>query len=153
MQYTTTQNEKPPCTAPSALPDRIRHAILQKTLAIAYQIMFDSLPHVQYSITYSIFIAPAILGSLQRVSSPRYNHKFHQLLSFINNAAMVKSTHDYYEVLGVPQNADSVAIRARYRFLAREKHPDHNKSTRATEDFQLVRISRSDNCDFDSPNT
>ena len=33
---------------------------------------------------------------------------------------------DFYAVLGVPKDADGVAIPKAYRKLAREMHPDHN---------------------------
>lgn len=45
---------------------------------------------------------------------------------------------DYYEVLGVPHNAGDAAIRKAYRKLAREHHPDVNKSPDAKERFQEI---------------
>ncbi|MBM3946322.1 MAG: J domain-containing protein [SAR202 cluster bacterium] len=35
---------------------------------------------------------------------------------------------DYYEVLGIPRSADDKAVRSAYRRLARQYHPDVNKS-------------------------
>jgi molecular chaperone DnaJ len=40
----------------------------------------------------------------------------------------MSSTRDYYEVLGVPRNADEATIKKAFRRLARELHPDVNKN-------------------------
>ncbi|MGH7611383.1 MAG: DnaJ C-terminal domain-containing protein [Candidatus Dormibacteria bacterium] len=45
---------------------------------------------------------------------------------------------DYYATLGVPRTASDKEIRARYRKLARELHPDVNKDPKATERFKRV---------------
>ena len=45
---------------------------------------------------------------------------------------------DYYATLGVPRTAADKEIRARYRKLARELHPDVNKDPKATERFKRV---------------
>ncbi|MGH7608901.1 MAG: DnaJ C-terminal domain-containing protein [Candidatus Dormibacteria bacterium] len=45
---------------------------------------------------------------------------------------------DYYATLGVPRGAADKEIRARYRKLARELHPDVNKDPKATERFKRV---------------
>lgn len=45
---------------------------------------------------------------------------------------------DYYEVLGVDRSADSREIRRAYRQLARQYHPDVNKSADAEEKFKEV---------------
>jgi len=43
---------------------------------------------------------------------------------------------DYYEVLGVPRDADQDAIRRAYRKLARKYHPDLNSDSDAEERFK-----------------
>lgn len=41
---------------------------------------------------------------------------------------------DYYQTLGVPRNASDKDIKAAYRKLAREHHPDANKGNKASEE-------------------
>jgi len=45
---------------------------------------------------------------------------------------------DYYETLGVPRNADEKAIKAAYRRLARQYHPDVNKEPGAEDRFKEI---------------
>jgi molecular chaperone DnaJ len=45
---------------------------------------------------------------------------------------------DYYEVLGVPRNASSDDLKAAFRRLARQYHPDVNKSPDAEEHFKEI---------------
>ncbi|KAK2867838.1 hypothetical protein FQN49_003424 [Arthroderma sp. PD_2] len=53
--------------------------------------------------------------------------------------APVKTNHDYYAILQVPQTADSNAIKLNYRRLARARHPDKNRTNpNATSEFQLI---------------
>ena len=49
---------------------------------------------------------------------------------------MALSYTDYYEVLGVPRDADQDAIRRAYRKLARKYHPDLNSDSDAEERFK-----------------
>src|SRR5579863_3965643 len=49
---------------------------------------------------------------------------------------MALSYTDYYEVLGVPRDADHNAIRQAYRRLARKYHPDLNSDSDAEERFK-----------------
>jgi len=46
------------------------------------------------------------------------------------------SNRDYYEILGVPRNAGSDEIKAAFRKLARQYHPDVNKEDGAEEKFK-----------------
>lgn len=45
---------------------------------------------------------------------------------------------DYYEVLGVPRDADADEIKRAYRKLARQYHPDVNQSPDAPEKFKEI---------------
>jgi molecular chaperone DnaJ len=45
---------------------------------------------------------------------------------------------DYYEILGVPKNAGSEDLKAAFRRLARQYHPDANKSPDAEERFKEI---------------
>jgi curved DNA-binding protein len=51
---------------------------------------------------------------------------------------MALSYTDYYEVLGVPRDADQDAIRRAYRKLAREYHPDLNSDEDAEDRFKQL---------------
>lgn len=48
------------------------------------------------------------------------------------------SKRDYYEVLGVGRDSDDNAIKSAYRRLARQYHPDVNKSDDAEERFKEI---------------
>jgi molecular chaperone DnaJ len=53
-----------------------------------------------------------------------------------NGGAVAVVKRDYYEVLGVPRDADEEAIRRAYYVLAREAHPDVADSPDAEEEFR-----------------
>ncbi|KAM3747869.1 hypothetical protein ACB098_05G068100 [Castanea mollissima] len=51
---------------------------------------------------------------------------------------VVHASGDYYSTLGVPKSASSKEIKAAYRKLARQYHPDVNKQPGATEKFKEI---------------
>ena len=48
------------------------------------------------------------------------------------------SKRDYYEVLGVPRDADENTIKSAYRKLARQYHPDVSKADDGEELFKEI---------------
>ncbi|XP_007023259.2 PREDICTED: chaperone protein DnaJ [Theobroma cacao] len=51
---------------------------------------------------------------------------------------VVAASGDYYATLGIPKSASSKEIKAAYRRLARQYHPDVNKEPGATEKFKEI---------------
>lgn len=51
---------------------------------------------------------------------------------------MAAAQSDYYEVLGVPRNADEKAIKDAFRALALKYHPDRNKAPEAEAKFKQI---------------
>lgn len=51
---------------------------------------------------------------------------------------MVNAQRDYYDVLGVPHDADAKAIKDAFRKLAMKYHPDRNKSPDAEAKFKEI---------------
>ncbi|HEY7167124.1 MAG TPA: DnaJ domain-containing protein, partial [Candidatus Binatia bacterium] len=51
---------------------------------------------------------------------------------------MPTAKRDYYEVLGVPRDADQAAIKDAFRTLALRYHPDRNKEPDAEERFKEI---------------
>jgi molecular chaperone DnaJ len=51
---------------------------------------------------------------------------------------MAEARRDYYEVLGIPPDADARAIKDAFRKLALQYHPDRNKSPGAEERFKEI---------------
>ncbi len=48
------------------------------------------------------------------------------------------TTRDYYEILGVPRNASTDDLKSAFRRMARQYHPDVNKSPDAEERFKEI---------------
>src|SRR5919204_3307659 len=48
----------------------------------------------------------------------------------------MSATRDYYDVLGVPRDADEATIKKAFRRLARELHPDVNPNPETEEKFK-----------------
>ncbi|XP_034696161.1 chaperone protein DnaJ [Vitis riparia] len=53
-------------------------------------------------------------------------------------SVVVAASSDYYSTLGVPKSASGKEIKAAYRKLARQYHPDVNKQPGATEKFKEI---------------
>ncbi|XP_010906719.1 uncharacterized protein [Elaeis guineensis] len=53
-------------------------------------------------------------------------------------ANVITASADYYSTLGVPRSASNKEIKAAYRRLARQYHPDVNKQPGATEKFKEI---------------
>ena len=56
---------------------------------------------------------------------------------------LVLSGRDFYNILGVPRDANNQQIRKAYRKLAKEHHPDRNKGNEeAQEKFKEIAAGR-----------
>jgi molecular chaperone DnaJ len=56
------------------------------------------------------------------------------------------SKREYYEVLGVPENATKEQVKAVYRQLALQYHPDRNKNPEAQEKFKEISQAYAEAC-------
>ena len=72
---------------------------------------------------------PVFGDSTRRAPS---SHPLHSPRTLLCSAAVAK--RDYYEVLGVPRDADASALKKAYRKLAMQHHPDRNPDDPSAED-------------------
>ncbi|KAJ4718419.1 Chaperone DnaJ [Melia azedarach] len=68
--------------------------------------------------------------------APKFNNARDSARRF--GRTMVSASGDYYATLGIPKSASSKEIKAAYRKLARQYHPDVNKEPGATEKFKEI---------------
>ncbi|XP_022153460.1 uncharacterized protein LOC111020962 [Momordica charantia] len=68
-------------------------------------------------------------------SNPQFNKR---VLPRRGLRFVVRASGDYYATLGIPKSANSKEIKAAYRRLARQYHPDVNKEPGATEKFKEI---------------
>ncbi|KAL6972866.1 hypothetical protein U1Q18_027041 [Sarracenia purpurea var. burkii] len=67
-----------------------------------------------------------------------YSSQSYKEISAKRFGTVVTAAADYYSTLGVPRTASSKEIKAAYRRLARQYHPDVNKQPGATEKFKEI---------------
>ncbi len=65
-------------------------------------------------------------------------YNFGRVWRYVSSTPDLKQAMNYYEVLGVPRDADTASIKRAFRSRAKQLHPDVNKAARAEKDFQLV---------------
>ncbi|CAN1168155.1 Chaperone protein DnaJ [Linum perenne] len=78
------------------------------------------------------------LGSAASVRSFPCTLKFKRKAPSTRYAPVVRASADYYSTLGVPKSASVKEIKAAYRRLARQYHPDVNKEPGATDKFKEI---------------
>uniref|UniRef100_A0A5B7B3M6 Chaperone protein DnaJ n=1 Tax=Davidia involucrata TaxID=16924 RepID=A0A5B7B3M6_DAVIN len=109
----------------SIVPERPQSFFPSSTSASHSSSFFAGGAHIW---TYRRFI------SVSSSSSSQFNKK----LSAKRFGTVVAASADYYSTLGVPKSANSKEIKAAYRRLARQYHPDVNKQPGATEKFKEI---------------
>ncbi|XP_065867528.1 uncharacterized protein [Euphorbia lathyris] len=77
-------------------------------------------------------------SSSSLISSSSTSFKFRTKASSNRFGPVINASGDYYATLGVPKSATVKDIKAAYRKLARQFHPDVNKEPGATEKFKEI---------------
>ncbi|XP_059643745.1 uncharacterized protein LOC132285570 [Cornus florida] len=100
-------------------------------------------PSSTSSVSSSFFAGGTNLWTHKRfisLSSPSSSSSslFNKKISAKRFGTVVAASADYYSTLGVSKSANSKEIKAAYRRLARQYHPDVNKQPGATEKFKEI---------------
>ncbi|KAG5523296.1 hypothetical protein RHGRI_035194 [Rhododendron griersonianum] len=86
----------------------------------------------------SFFAGGTYPWSHKNFPSVSSSSQFNREISAKRFRTVVMAAADYYSTLGVPRSATSKEIKAAYRRLARQYHPDVNKQPGATEKFKEI---------------
>ncbi|KAI8529443.1 hypothetical protein RHMOL_Rhmol12G0225100 [Rhododendron molle] len=86
----------------------------------------------------SFFAGGTYPWSQKNFPSVSSSSQFNREISAKRFRTVVMAAADYYSTLGVPRSATSKEIKAAYRRLARQYHPDVNKQPGATEKFKEI---------------
>ncbi|KAF7124887.1 hypothetical protein RHSIM_Rhsim12G0190700 [Rhododendron simsii] len=86
----------------------------------------------------SFFAGGTYLWSHKNFVSVSSSSQSNREISAKRFRTVVMAAADYYSTLGVPRSATSKEIKAAYRRLARQYHPDVNKQPGATEKFKEI---------------
>ncbi|KAK9281415.1 hypothetical protein L1049_004316 [Liquidambar formosana] len=84
--------------------------------------------------THKTFLSVFSSSSSSSSSSSQFSKK----VSAKRFGVVITASADYYSTLGVPKSASGKEIKAAYRRLARQYHPDVNKQPGATEKFKEI---------------
>ncbi|XAR67783.1 hypothetical protein NMG60_11002682 [Bertholletia excelsa] len=90
------------------------------------------------SSTTSFFACGARFWTQKNFALVSSSSPFNKSIPARRFGAVVRAAADYYSILGVPRTASSKEIKAAYRRLARQYHPDVNKQPGATEKFKEI---------------